>query len=158
MSKIDNKLISQYYPVLMAACVDNAKELNQEAKLLLRNGACSRAFFLAYCGLEELAKAALLHEGGSNTSKMNSLTLHEMKIPEIVKLIENFADAKFKTSEKPRLEKRLKQMREDALYVRLKSTPGDNYKPDNNYWKKRAKIFSAYLDLNLKKLQITIVL
>jgi AbiV family abortive infection protein len=152
MEKLDKTFVSKNGLMLAVECIKNAKELKKESEALMNKGAYSRAFFLAYTGLEESAKAILLIQNSSDMSKINILVDHKMKISEIIKIIESHLRSPFPTKDKEILKKRIGQMREDALYTRLKPTPNDRYCPDNSYWQKRAKAFIVYLDKYLDDL------
>lgn len=146
MAKIDKSFVKKEYLLLAMNCVSNARQLRQEAKILIASKLYPRAFFLSFTALEELAKAILLIKNESSTDKFSNLIKHELKIGEIIKIIEKYHGKKFTESDKEEVKKRIIQMREDTLYTRLKPTPDDKYKPDNLYWRKRAISFSKYLD------------
>ncbi len=152
MKKIDKAFVLNNNLLLAVECLRNAKELKQESQNLRARGAFARAYFLAYTGLEESAKAILLVQSNLNLIKINALVDHKMKIAEIIKIIEIYLQITFPLKDKSIMGERIMQMREDSLYTRLKPTPKEKYCPDNEYWQKRAKSFISYLDKYLSDL------
>jgi len=150
--KINKEFIEKNKNLIISASVDNAKRLYNDAKLLMDNKSYATAHGRIIEALEELAKASLLKK--DNFSALKNLANHNKKAIEIMNLsaqcyqIPTLSQGKVKWAQE-----RIPQMREDSTYVRLKPTRDNKIKPDNTYWRKRAKSFFNFLKDILEKME-----
>jgi len=150
VKKIDKKFIGENKQLIINSSIDNAERLYKDAKLLMDNESYATAQGRIIEALEELAKASLLEK--DNFSALEDLIKHDRKAIEVMNLSAQCYQIPTLSQERIKwAQERIPQMREDSTYVRLKPMRGNNIKPDNKYWKKRAKSFFNFLGDILKK-------
>jgi AbiV family abortive infection protein len=152
MPKTDGSFVRSNLNALAKGSFKNAGRLFEDAKTLRRNGSFCSSLFLSISVLEELAKWNFLKNKNINYSKLEEITNHKNKINEILKIfIEITNNPKFKKDDSDWLKcDRIKEMREDVLYVRLNMQNSDkNYPifPDEKYWQRRAKAMINLLEV-----------
>ncbi|MCX6737068.1 MAG: AbiV family abortive infection protein [Candidatus Parcubacteria bacterium] len=144
MGKIDKIFVSNNIENLINESFKNSERLFADAKILRKNQSFCSSLFLSISALEELSKWHFLKQNNVDLTKLEKITNHNFKIDEILEMFKE-------TNNNPLLKKegsawlknnRIKEMREDVLYVRLKERDGDKKYPifpDEKYWQKRSK-------------------
>lgn len=155
MSKVEKRFVKSNLIELKNKSFKNAERLFKDAKILRSKQSFCSSLFLLITALEELTKYHLLKQNNIDFSQVDKITNHNFKVS---KMLEIFKEI----SSNPRLKKedsvwlkdnRIKEMREDGLYVRLSSRRKDkNYPlfPNEEYWQKRAKAMIILLEAIFK--------
>jgi len=150
--KVDKNFVRNNKELIISSSIENAKRLYNDAKLLMDNKSYATAHGRIIEALEELAKASLLKK--DNFSALEDLASHNKKAIEIMNLSAQCYQIPILSQEKIKwAQQRIPQMREDSTYTRLKPTRGNKIKPDNNYWRKKAKALFRFLQDILEKLK-----
>lgn len=144
MDKTDKNFVQNNLNFLIEKSFQNAERLFGDAKILRNERSFCSSLFLSISALEELAKWNFLKQENIDYSKLKEITDHKNKINEILKIfIEITKNPKFKKEDSDWLKgDRIKEMREDVLYIRLNMQNSDKNHPifpDEKYWQKRAK-------------------
>lgn len=152
MSKSDKNFVSNNIKSLTNKSFKNSERLFADAKILRNNQSFCSSLFLSISALEELAKWHFLNQNIVDFTKLEKITNHDFKIDEIFKIFKEITNSpQFKKEDSAWLKNnRIKEMREDVLYVRLKERNGDKKYPifpDEKYWQKRAKAMINLLEV-----------
>lgn len=142
MKKYDLDFVQKNLPRIKRYAIANAKRLYKEATILFINRCHCRALFLYIVALEELAKYSILSTKPLHEEVLARAVNHKMKCDELVKVINTYFLKNYKKKDIEYLKNnRLVELREDSLYVRLKSREkdGKGYPPypRNSYCLKR---------------------
>lgn len=151
MGKTDKNFVEENKLELIKKTFENAKRLFCDAKELRGKQHFCSSLFLSISSLEELAKWHFLNQNNINLTKLETITNHNFKTEEILKIFnETTYNLQLKKEDSSWLKNnRIKEIREDVLYVRLKQRENDkNYPifPEEKYWQKRAKAIVNLLE------------
>jgi len=149
MTKINEEFVRENKDDLICESFQNAERLFEDAKTLKEKKSFCSSLFLAISALEELAKWHFLQKG--EFIQLSRLCDHNFKIEQMLKIFrEVIGNQNLQKEDSAWLKNnRIKEMREDVLYVRLNMRGGDKAYPifpDETYWQKRAKAMINLLE------------
>jgi len=152
MAKTDENFVKNNIQDLINKSFQNTERLFEVAKILRGKQSFCSSLFFSISALEELVKWHFLNQNNVDFTKLKKITDHDFKIDKMLKIFKKITnDPQFKKEDSAWLKNnRIKEMREDVLYVRLKKRNG-NIKypifPDEGYWQKRAKQMIILLEI-----------
>ena len=149
MKKVDKNFVCQNKKGLVEKTFQNAKRLFSDAKVLRERQSFSSSLFLSISALEELAKWHFLQK--EDYEQLGKICDHKFKLETILEIFREVSgNQKLQKEDSAWLRNnRLKEMREDVLYVRLCFHTDQTYPvfPDEKYWQKRAKAIIQLLEI-----------
>lgn len=151
MVKTDKAFVKNNIRDLLNKSFANAEKLFSDAKILKEKQSFCSSLFYSISALEELAKWHFLNQNNTDFINLERITNHDFKVNEILKIFQEITnDPQLKKEDYDWLRNnRIKEMREDVLYVRLKPRGNDkNYPiyPKEEYYRKRAKAIIILLE------------
>ena len=152
MTKTDSNFVQTNIQKLVKRSFTNAERHFEIAKILRSKQSFCSSLFHSISALEELAKWHFLNQRSVDYANLEKITDHNFKIEEILKIFQEITNnPQFKKEDSAWLKNnRIKEIREDVLYVRLKERNGNKKYPifpDEKYWQKRAKAILNLLEL-----------
>lgn len=155
MEKTEVDFVKNNISVLVNKSFENAEKLFGCSKTLRDEQSFCSSVFLSISALEELAKWHFLNQCKVDFTKLEKITNHNFKVDEILKIFKKITgNSQLKKEDSAWLKNnRIKEMREDVLYVRLKPRKNDNnyaFFPDEKYWQKRAKAMIRLIEIVFK--------
>ncbi|KKS42804.1 MAG: hypothetical protein UV05_C0036G0008 [candidate division CPR1 bacterium GW2011_GWA2_42_17] len=155
MKKTDENFVKNNIQYLISKSFQNSERLFRVAKILRSKQSFCSSLLFSISALEELAKWHFLNQGTIDYTKLEKITDHNFKIDEMLKIFKEITNnSRLKKEDSAWLtNNRIKEMREDVLYVRLKERNGDKKYPifpDEKYWQKRAKAIINLLEIIFK--------
>jgi len=153
MAKTDENFVKNNIQDLINKCFQNTERLFEVAKILRGKQSFCSSLFFSISALEELAKWHFLNQNNNvDFTNLKKITDHDFKIDEILEIFKEITNnPQFKKEDSDWLRNnRIKEMREDVLYVRLKKRNGNEKYPifpDEKYWQKRAKQMIKLLEI-----------
>ena len=155
MKKTDDSFVINNIKDLINKSFSNAERHFEIAKILRSKQSFCSSLFHSISALEELSKWHFLNQDNVDFTKLEKITDHNFKINEILKIFKEITNnPQFKKEDSAWLKNnRIKETREDVLYVRLKPRENDkNYPvfPDEKYWQKRAKAMIGLIEIIFK--------
>lgn len=144
MEKTDKNFVENNLKKLISNSFRNAERLFFVAKILRDKQNFYSSLFHSISALEELAKWHFLKQKDVNFIQLEKITNHNFKTDEILKIFKEITgNSQLKKEDSVWLKNnRIKEMREDVLYIRLKERDSDHQYPtfpDEKYWQERAK-------------------
>lgn len=155
MKKTEVDFVKRNISVLVNKSFENAEKLFGDSRILREKQSFCSSVFLSISALEELAKWHFLNQDKVDFTKLEKITNHNFKIDEILEILKEITgNPQFKKEDSAWLKNnRIKEMREDVLYVRLEPRKNDNdypLFPDEKYWQKRAKAMIGLIEIVFK--------
>jgi AbiV family abortive infection protein len=152
MKKTDESFVRNNIKDLINKSFSNAERHFEIAKILRSKQNFCSSLFHSISALEELAKWHFLNQDNVDFTRLEKITNHNFKTDEILEIFKEISnDPQFKKENSAWLKNnRIKEMREDVLYVRLRERNGDKKYPifpDEKYWQKRAKAIINLLEV-----------
>lgn len=155
MAKTNRDFVQNNTNGLIKKSFINSSKHFEVAKLLRTEQYFSMSLFHSITAFEELSKWHFLNQDSVDFTKLEKITDHNFKINEILKIFKEITNnPQFIKEDSAWLKNnRIKEMREDVLYVRLKPRENDkNYPifPEEKYWQKRAKAMIGLIEIIFK--------
>lgn len=150
MSKYDKKFIKNNLEELIIASFKNAEKQKVVAITLAGAKEYSSAFLHILTALEELIKANHLSWGYDNERVLKEITNHDKKSGKIYALSASLYMTPNRMEGIKKAEKRFPELRENALYVSLKTSNNGKFYPDDIYYKKRYEAFLRLYNMIVK--------